>query len=842
MFRSAALYEGTPGYEVGEAPAGMQDVALIVDADSEIAATLALSAELPGTGEAEASEAGAASRAHDIGTMLADAAGPGDLPADDAVVGTESARTLPELLAGALNETADSEAAVVDAFELFEHPHVDESTRPLPREANTLGDPLVGDLGSRQLTQGLHQTIDPDPPRPEPRAPLFSTADDQLLHQLLNMDLRDDLRQSLNQSPALLRALVQQALSVLLKPEAKRTSGDWRLLVIDAWRRGNFEEALARTEAMENVAQSEEERVEACLQRALVLEKLGRQRQAVDAFGGVADDNRAATDVGALAGVAQALLHRGVLQRRDLHDFPAARTTLNDLIDRFGDQRDGAFPSLLVRGLINLALVESGPGGNVARAIALYDRVLAEFGQSDDRQVETSVAQAQFNRAVLLYERNQDVEGALQAYQQLTARFSGRRELDIALLIANALANRGWLLARQGNDFSGALASYRELDQQFGEHRDRDIALLVARGLFAAASITTQDLRSPKAAVDLYQALVRRYNVFPGPEFSLLVAKSLFNVGVILALDASTVDQALFSYDALIDRYLEQDEPLLWEWVASAMVNKANLIAHSPDAHTRALAIYWHVVRVFGQHSEAGVGEQVAKALLNIGGIEHRMEDLEGATAAYDELSRRYAGTDDVRTAQIVARGLSNLAALHATSRQDPDAALRAFGELVTRYGQRPEVEIAEQVARALFSMGVLLGTSRKDPDAAVATYDALMQRYGERSEAAIVQQVVKGLFNQAALQAREQHDLQAALRSLQMLLDRYADREEPGVVERVVSAMVNKGRIEHMSGAAVESRATFARVVAQFGQRGDPQITKHVDAARRALADVSAV
>ena len=137
--------------------------------------------------------------------------------------------------------------------------------------------------------------------------------------------------------------------------------------------------------------------------------------------------------------------------------------------------------------------------------------------------------------------------------------------------------------------------------------------------------------------------------------------------------------------------------------------------------------------------------------------------------------------------------------------------------------------------------MGVLLGTSRKDPDAAVATYDALMQRYGERSEAVIVQQVVKGLFNQAALQAREQHDLQAALRSLQMLLDRYADRDEPGVVERVVSAMVNKGRIEHMSGAAIESRATFERVVAQFGERGDPQISKHVEAARRALADASA-
>ena len=283
-----------------DAPSGLHEVELVVETDSQamgilfsssaqpvesesfgLAETLAQPAEMSRasfqtSSAARASSAAGAAALDDADAALADDAVPGslpgtNLPARNANVRPDAAPTLPEWLAGALHNTSMSEVDAVESFELFDHAGADAASRLLPREANTLGDPMVGDLGSRQLTRELQQTIDPDPPRPEPKAPLFSTANDQLLQQLLNMELRDDLRRSLNQSPELLRALVQQALSVLLKPESNRTSEDWRLLVMDAWRRGNFEEALARTEAMAKVAQSEKDRVEAHLQRALVL-------------------------------------------------------------------------------------------------------------------------------------------------------------------------------------------------------------------------------------------------------------------------------------------------------------------------------------------------------------------------------------------------------------------------------------------------------------------------------------------------------------------------------------------------------------------------------------------
>jgi tetratricopeptide (TPR) repeat protein len=705
-------------------------------------------------------------------------------------------------------------------------------------DVRMLTDSKVGLQAPALQGSGLHETIDPVP-RDSARGlgqPLFDTADDSLRARLARLELRDDLRQVLNQAPDLLRALVQQALGVLLQPESARSAHDWRPLVLDAWRRGNYEESLARTEAMARVAQGEQERVEAALQRGLVLEKLRRFPEALLAF---EDASRGLANAagGASPQVAEALLHRGLVLRREFQDLERTRVVLRTLVDNFGHRTSDACAGLVVRGLVNLALVESAADGDVGEALALYERVQRDFGGIDERQVQTSVAQAQFNRAVLLYERRQDVEGALAVYQQLADRAAGRVEADVALLVANALANQAWLLARKRQDIPAALATYRELDRRFGEQRDRDIALIVARGLFAAAALTAQELRAPRVAAELHAELARRYELFADAEFGLLVAKALFNLGSIRAAQPGGEVEAIAAYDSLVERCANREELAFGEWVAGALVNKAGIVARAGDV-PRALETYWQVVREYGQRTEPAIAEQAAKALLNIGTLSGQAGDVDGAIAAFQEIGRRYATADDARVALIVARATGNLASLLANSRQDVDGALRTFGELVSRIGNRSEPEFIEQGARALFSMGVLLGGVRKDPDGAIATYDVLAQRYGNRTEPGVVQQVVKGLFNQAALQAREQRDLHSALHTLDALLARYADVEDPAVTERIVSAMLNKARIERLSGHRDRAHATFERVVQRFGLHDEPQIRKHVDAARRALGE----
>ena len=758
---------------------------------------------------------------------------------DQAVEAAGAPEDLPASLLGAPTPgpaaNADRETFELSANETL--PPVQEGVL---RTGDTFSVRMLTDSRIGLQDPTLHETLDPTPREPAAPLgpPLFESVTDDVRARLMRLELRDDLRQVLNQVPELLRALVQQALGVLLKPESARSALDWRLLVLDAWRRGNYEESLARTEAMGRVAQDDQERIQAALQRGLVLEKLRRFPEALTAFDDASSGAVAQSTTGDLPPeVAEALLHRGLVLRREFHDFEGTRGVLRTLVERFGHRTAPPYAGLVVRGLVNLGLVEAAADGNLEEALALYARVQRDFAGSDDRQVQTSVAQAQFNRAVLLYERRQDVDGALGAYQQIADHVARGGDADASLLVANALANQAWLLARKRRDIPAALATYRELDRRFGEQRDRDIALIVARGLFAAAALTAQELRAPRAAAELYAELVRRYELFADAEFSLLVAKAQFNLAAIRGALPGSEEEGIAAYDGVVERYAVREELVFGEWVAGALVNKAGLVARGGDV-PRALETYWQAVREFGQRSESGIAEQAAKALLNIGALSNQIGDADGAIAAYQEIGRRYAGAEDARIALIVARATGNLASLLASSRQDIDGALRSFGELVSRVGNRTEPEFIEQCARALFSMGVLLGGTRRDPDGAIATYDVLAQRYGDRTEPAVMQQVVKGLFNQAALQAREQRDLRAALNTLDALLARYGDVDDPMVAERIVSAMVNKARIERMNGSRERAHATFERVVQRFGQHDEPQIRKHVDAARRALGE----
>ena len=695
---------------------------------------------------------------------------------------------------------------------------------------------LSDSLDGQKFAYEGHDTMDPARSLSGGPAKVVSEAEAELLSKLATLELGDDLRNELTSSPELLRTLVQQALGVLHQPEAQRTAKDWRLLVVDAWRRGNYDEALARTDAMAKVASTTDERIEAHMQRALVLEKLGHERQALDAFSNVAMDGSSVADPQSSLRQLQALLHQGTLQRREMRDAAAARTTLEDLVRRIGTRRDVAHSRLLVRGLVNLALAEAGPGGNVEQALMYYDRAQQEFAGNPDKQIEISVSQALFNRTALLFEHNSDLAAALAGYEQLIQRYDGNKEPGIVLVVANTLRNIATLHVRHRRDVPAALNVYRNLDQRFSEHRDRDVAVLVAHSLYAAASLATQDAQTKAAAGELFGELIRRYELFPDAEFGVLVAKSMFNIGLIRGARSASEDAALATYDALVERFGKRQEPAFGEWVAGALINKASLLIRRRADHAQAFETYWQVVRSFGTSTDVGTAEQVAKALLNIGTLASQQGDVDGAMAAYQELGRRYATTIDTRLAQVMARGMANLASLYANQRNDVDAALQTFSDIANRFDSRTEPSLVEHAARSLFSMGTLLGGARKDYDSAIATYDVLMHRYGDRTEPGIELIVVKGLFNQAALQAREQRNLYAGLRTLDALLARYGQREQPGVVERIASAMVNRAHILDLTGNSEGARQGFNEVMKRFGASQDEHLRRQVAAAQAAL------
>ena len=669
----------------------------------------------------------------------------------------------------------------------------------------------------------------------------------ELRARLAELELHDQLRRELNAQPELLRGLVEEALGVVLKPTQARTIEDWRLLVLDAWRRDNMQEALARTDSMVAAATTDGDRTRAHMHRALVLDRMERLGEPVTlaAPRAAGDDTSAAgVDAADLAGSIPAVSHAAALReavrlRRDVRDHAAARAVLTDLLGRLQPGQDATQARIWMRALVNLALVEAAPGGDVERAIALYERVvLATQGIAEGELTSaqaTSAAQALFNRAVLRYERQQDVDGAVDDYRQVVARFGARAEPDVLLTVAHALSNDAWLQANVYRAPEAAATRYLELDRKFGERRDRELALLAASALFAAAVLSARELGTPDAALDLYRRLLNRHELTTDRAFVALVAKSLFNIGALLGADAQTRDQAIEAYDALVARCADGDDAQFADWVAGGLVNKAGLLLRQGDV-AAARVTYARTVSEFASTASRGAAEQVARALFNLAGIASQQGDSTSAIAAYEELLQRAPAQPSLRHELLVARGLSSLAYLHANVRQDNARALRTFAQLLERFRTREEPELAEQCARALLAVGVLNASRRQDFAAAVAAYDELATRHGHRSEPQVAITVAKGLFNLAALQARQMQDLRGTLVTLNRLVDRFTGYHETEVEVRVVSGLLMRARVQERLAETAAARDSCQALVTRYGSHPDPRVHKYVVAAHRML------
>ncbi len=659
----------------------------------------------------------------------------------------------------------------------------------------------------------------------------------ELRARLMELELQDDLRRQLNAEPELLRGLVEEALGVVLVPTSARTFEDWRLLVLDAWRRDNMQEALARTDSMVASATTDGDRMRAHMHRALVVDRM--ERLGAGATTARQDTTFANLHATALAPARSlaAMLREAVRLRREERDTAAASRLLTELIGQLQPADDADQARIWMRALINLALVEAGPGGDASRAIALYDRVEQSLQGVSDATLSsaqaTSGAQALFNRAVLHYERRGDADSAAEDYRRIVARFAPRHEPDVMLTVAHALSNHAWLLANVHRNAGAAVALYLQLDQRFGDRRDREIALLAASALFAAAVLTARELRAAPAALDLYRRIVVRHELTADPAFVALVAKSLFNVGALLGAHPETHAQAIDAYDALIERCAGSDDPQLAEWAAGGLVNSAALQLRGGDMEGARVS-YTRTVQAFSASREPGAAEQVARAQFNLAGIASQQGDVAAAIRAYNELQQHAQGNETLRHEQILARGLANLAQLQANTRQDTALALRAFGQLLDRFRERDEPGIAEQGARALLGVGVLNASRRQDYTAAVAAYDDLATRYGHRSEPQIAITVAKGLFNLATLQARQLHDLRATLVTLNRLIDRFTGYQEAEVEVRVVSGLLTRARVFDRLAEPAAARETCSDLVARYSAHADPRVQKYVEAARR--------
>jgi tetratricopeptide (TPR) repeat protein len=392
------------------------------------------------------------------------------------------------------------------------------------------------------------------------------------------------------------------------------------------------------------------------------------------------------------------------------------------------------------------------------RAFAAYadgklDLAAEYFGQAASAAGVTETQRAEYllNRGFLLGELHR-LEEAIAVFDDLLARFGNATEPPLREPVARALVNKGITLGELDRS-AEAVAVYDDVVERFGNATELPLREEVGRAL-VNKGVRLGALDRGAEAVAVYNDVVERFGNATEPPLREHVARALVNKGFRLGeLDRSAEEIA--AYDDVLVRFGNATELPLREEVGRALVNKGVRLG-ALDRGAEAVAVYNDVVERFGNATELPLREEVARALANkgfrLGELDRSAEEI----AAYDDVLARFGNATEPPLREHVARALVNkgfrLGELNRSAEE-----IAAYDDVLARFGNATELPLREQVAKALVNKAIVLGALDRSAEA-IATLDDLLARFGNVTEPGLREQVeeAKRLRAAAAVTVRE--------------------------------------------------------------------------------------
>jgi tetratricopeptide (TPR) repeat protein len=145
--------------------------------------------------------------------------------------------------------------------------------------------------------------------------------------------------------------------------------------------------------------------------------------------------------------------------------FPSLHDALDDLSPNFGGRIGSVELAEFAMALVNKGN-RLGQTGDHAAAIAVYDEVLARFGDAEAPALRERVATALVNKGITLGQTGDSV-AEIAVYDEVLARFGDAEAPALREGVAMALVNKGNRLGQTG-DSVAAIAVYDEVLARFG--------------------------------------------------------------------------------------------------------------------------------------------------------------------------------------------------------------------------------------------------------------------------------------------------------------------------------------------------------------------------------------
>ena len=484
-----------------------------------------------------------------------------------------------------------------------------------------------------------------------------------------------------------------------------------------------------------------------------------------------------------------------------------------------------------------------------AQLTRLVERGAVQVAGGTARRKQYYLIERLYNIYYLL-RRNRRPDRLIEALIRFMAAYYSPTELkDIGIRIAR---EAGSVEAELRSLHHGAFARLIELPALAG-YREELLAIAPANFMkfLDRDPMHPGTTETPKSGTSLDQ---RRAELFHDKEYDsaelVAAGKLLENAGILYA--QNRVEDALAMYGELVLRFGESDVPIIYELVALSFYVKGNIL-NQLDRQEEALTAYDEAVLRF-DNEDAAIGELIlpkdmpreemdswnelialiadgytptsfmiiASALVFKGGILYKLNRLEEALAAYDDVMRRFGESNMPTLVELIVTALVNKGIILVRLNQ-PKKALAAFDEGVRRFGDNENPALLEPVAKALLFKGITLGTMKR-PEEALAAYDEVGRRFGESENPVLLEQVAKALINKGVT-LRMVKRPEEALAAYDEVGRRFGKGENPVLLEQVAKALVNKGVTLRMVKRPKEALAACDKVVRRFGESESPTL-----------------
>lgn len=258
-----------------------------------------------------------------------------------------------------------------------------------------------------------------------------------------------------------------------------------------------------------------------------------------------------------------------------------------ELVSRFSNAEELEIRESVARALVNKGYA-LGALSRSEDAISVYDEVVSRFGDAEELGLREQVGWALFNKAVRLgtLGRNRD---EISVYDEIVSRFGGAEELELREPVGRALINKGGRLGQLGQS-ADEIAVYDETVGRFGDAEQLEFREQVGRALLNKGIALSARGRS-EDAITAFDEVVNRFINAEELELREHVARALVSKGSTLGTLGRSEDE-IAVYDEVIGRFGSAEELVLRAQVAAALVCKSNILADQFESLDEAEKTY----------------------------------------------------------------------------------------------------------------------------------------------------------------------------------------------------------------------------------------------------------